>query len=324
MLTFALAAYAIVGDIRVAAAAAVAPRRAGAARDLHGWVKAITWPELRSGLILLAMTFIALPIMPDDPIGPFGGVNPREVWLIAIVLAGVSFLGYVAVKYFGARHGMLLAAAAGGLVSSTAVTVANARRAGAGEGAPRLLAAGVALATAVSFVRVIAIVAALNPSCCVLLAPAAWRRDPGCRRPALRFSRPIGAAEEDARQTSNVRNPFGSGRWSALRSAGGDHRGRPRPGELRRCRRHRWLHPRSACRCRRRHGLDGAPDAAAAQRREAALAILAAVASNTVSKIVIGAAVGRGRFAIEIAVMSVACAWRVLARCDRSCSSRTR
>ena len=145
------------------------------------------------------MTFIALPLVPDDPIGPFGGVNPREIWLIAIVLAGVSFLGYVAVKYFGERHGVLLAAAAGGLVSSTAVTVANARRAAAGEGSPRLLAAGVALATAVSFLRVVAIVAVLKPSLLVLLAPplvAATVVAAG-----LRCSRPIGARTTTARQT---------------------------------------------------------------------------------------------------------------------------
>jgi len=86
------------------------------------------------------MTFIGLPILPDAPLGPFGGVNPREVWLIAIVLASVSFLGYAAVKYFGARRGLLLAAAAGGVASSTAVTIANARRAAAREGSPRLLA----------------------------------------------------------------------------------------------------------------------------------------------------------------------------------------
>ena len=62
--------------------------------ELHGWVEKITWPELQSGLVLLAMTFLGLPIMPNDPVGPFGGVNPREVWIIAIVLAGVSFLGH--------------------------------------------------------------------------------------------------------------------------------------------------------------------------------------------------------------------------------------
>jgi uncharacterized membrane protein (DUF4010 family) len=172
MVTFALGAYALIGDLRIAAAAGVATAGLLALReDLHGWVERITWPELRSGLVLLAMTFIVLPIVPDDPVGPFGGVNPRQVWVIAIVLAGVSFFGYAAVKYLGASHGVLLAAAAGGLVSSTAVTATNARRAAAGEGSPRLLAAGVALATAISFARVVAIVAALNPALLVLTAP---------------------------------------------------------------------------------------------------------------------------------------------------------
>jgi uncharacterized membrane protein (DUF4010 family) len=172
MATFALGAYALVGDMRVAAAAAVATAGILALREtLHDWVAQLTWPELRSALVLMAMTFIVLPVVPDDPIGPFGGVNPRQVWLIAIVLAGVSFLGYAAVKYIGARHGVLLAAAAGGLVSSTAVAATNARRAAAGEGSPTLLAAGVALATAISFLRVVVIVAALQPTLLRLVAP---------------------------------------------------------------------------------------------------------------------------------------------------------
>ena len=101
ILTFALGAYSAVGDIRVAAAAGVAIAAVLAAREeLHGWVKNLTWPELRSGLVLLAMTFVALPVVPDEPIGPLGGVNPREVWIIAIALAGVSFVGYAAVKCY--------------------------------------------------------------------------------------------------------------------------------------------------------------------------------------------------------------------------------
>jgi uncharacterized membrane protein (DUF4010 family) len=133
ILTFALGAYSVIGDMRVAAAAGVATAGVLAAREeLHGWVKNLTWSELRSGLVLLAMTFVALPVVPDEPIGPLGGVNPREVWVIAIALAGVSFVGYAAVRYYGASRGVLLAAA-GGLVSSTAVTISNARRAAAGE-----------------------------------------------------------------------------------------------------------------------------------------------------------------------------------------------
>ena len=108
MLTFALGAYTLAGDLLIAAALAVATAATLAFREpIHGWVRQITWPELRSGLVLLAMTFIVLPILPAEPIGPLGGVDLREVWLIAIMLAGVSFVGYVAVKYFGTQRGIL-------------------------------------------------------------------------------------------------------------------------------------------------------------------------------------------------------------------------
>ncbi|MCW5689845.1 MAG: MgtC/SapB family protein, partial [Pseudolabrys sp.] len=173
LLTFMLGAYAVIGDMRIAAAVAVAATGVLAIRsEIHGWIKRITWPELRSALVLLAMTCIILPIVPDMTIGGANGVNPREVWLIAIVLAGVSFLGYVAVKALGSERGILFGAIAGGLVSSTAVTVTSARRAVSGDARPALLAAGVALATAVSFLRVIAIAAALQPSLLPLTAPA--------------------------------------------------------------------------------------------------------------------------------------------------------
>src|SRR5262249_60694330 len=65
MLPFALGAYALIGDMRIAAGAGVAATALLAAREeLHGWVEQITWPELRSAVVLLAMTFIGLPILP--------------------------------------------------------------------------------------------------------------------------------------------------------------------------------------------------------------------------------------------------------------------
>jgi uncharacterized membrane protein (DUF4010 family) len=299
----------MVGDMRAAAAAAVATVCILALRTpLHEWLTKIEEREIRSALILLAMTFIALPIIPDDPIGPFGGVNPRETWLIAIILAGVSFAGYLAVKELGSRHGIMLAAAAGGLVSSTAVTASSAKRAAAGEGAPHLLAAGVALATAVSFARVIAIAGFLKPELLRLIAPplvaaiavavawafiaAYWRKDDG----------------EEA-QTVEFKNPFEF--WSvvgfALLLAAIVVAGRALGENL---------------------GAAGAIVGALAlgladvdavtvsmaqlapqplSLQGAALAILAAVVSNNLSKIAIGAAVGRGAFALEIAVMAILC-----------------
>jgi uncharacterized membrane protein (DUF4010 family) len=308
MLTFALAAYAIVGDLRIAAGAAVAAAGLLALREqLHGWVEKISWPELRSGLVLLAMTFIALPIMPNEPMGPFGGVNPREVWIIAIVLAGVSFLGYAAVKYLGARRGLLLAAAAGGLASSTAVTIANARHAARGEGEPRLLAAGVAVASGIMFLRVGAIVAAVQPSLLVLVAPTLLAATAAAAAFAVAWT--FGRNGGPGHQQVKFRNPFDF--WAVVGfalflgavivlgravgetfGAGGAVAGAIVVGLV---------------------DVDAVTVSmarltpATLTPRDAALAILAAVASDTVSKIAIGAAIGRGWFAAEIAVMATAC-----------------
>jgi len=307
VLTFALGVYALLGEVIAAAGLAVAATLLLALREpLHGWVEKLTWPELRSALVLLAMTFIALPIIPGEPVGPFGGVNFREIWLIAIVLAGASFIGYVAVKYFGADHGVLLAGAAGGLASSTAVTIANARRSTEGEGSAGLLAAGVAMASTIMFLRVIAIVLALNPSLFALVAPPLigsaaistayalfatyWRRVDGSPPPKFQF-----------------RNPFAF--WPvigfALFLGGVIVAGRLISDQLG----SHWMIASAAV-----VGLVDVDAMTVSLARlapqslnslEAGIAILCAVAADTVSKIAIAGALGRGRFAVRIATFAV-------------------
>jgi uncharacterized membrane protein (DUF4010 family) len=305
--TFALGAYAVLGDMVIAAGAAIAITALLAAREeIHGWVRKITWPELRSAVVLLAMTFIALPILPDRPIGPFGGVNPREIWLIAIVLASVSFLGYAAVKYFGARRGLLLASMAGGLASSTAVTVTNARRAAAGEGSHRLLAAGVAAASAVMLLRVVAIVAAINPRLLVLVAPSLLVATAAAIGFAgvWMFRQP---ADEREPRGVEFRNPFEF--WSvigfALFLAAIIVLGRL-VGES--------FGAAGALAGAAAVGLADVDAVTVSMARlapatlspwQASLAILAAVASNTLAKLGIGTAIGRRVFAMELAAMTL-------------------
>jgi uncharacterized membrane protein (DUF4010 family) len=309
MLTFALGVYAVLGNVLIDAATAVAAAGLLASREqLHGWIKKITWPELRSGLVLLAMTALALPVMPNQPIGPFGGVNLREVWIIAIVLAAVSFAGYAAIKYFGASRGILISAAVGGLVSSTAVTITNARRAAAGEGSPRILAGGVAMATAVSFARVLAIAAALQPRLLITMGPALA---------AAVVTAVVIAVVSAFRQTEpgqpphkmEFRNPFEF--WSVigfaislgliivLGRAVGETFG-----------------PAGAIVGAIVVGFADVDSVTVTLAQmspdpllitSAAYAVLAAVASNTASKVVIGALIGRGWFATEIAVMVLLC-----------------
>src|SRR5690606_15126556 len=123
-LTFALGAYATLGNEAVAVAAAVAMAILLALREsLHNWVRKLTWLEIRSALMLLAMTFLLLPILPNRPIDPWQVLNPAEIWLFAILIAAISFAGYVAIRALGERKGVAVAAIAGGLTSSTATTL---------------------------------------------------------------------------------------------------------------------------------------------------------------------------------------------------------
>ena len=156
--TYSLGAMAVLGDMAVAGAAAVAMTAILAAREsLHELMTRITWAELRSALVLLSMTLLVMPLVPDEPIALLGGLNPSKIWGLAVLLAAISYLGYLAVRLMGAERGLVLSGAAGGLVSSTAVAISNARAAAEG-GAALALAAGALIAGAVSCLRTVAIV----------------------------------------------------------------------------------------------------------------------------------------------------------------------
>jgi uncharacterized membrane protein (DUF4010 family) len=287
LLTFVLGAYAVLGDLRVAAAAAVATTGILAAReDIHTWVARITWPELRSALVLLAMTFIVLPVIPDMQIGPSGGFNPREVWLIAIVLAGVAFIGYGAVRLFGAERGVLLGAIAGGLVSSTAT------------------------ASAISFLRVIGIVAVLKPVLLVWIVSALAAATLVAVAYAVATVHWLTSGEGDRKLApAEFKNPFsllpvvGFAVFLGIVIVAGHALGEAfgKSGAL--------LGAAGL-------GLADVDAVTVAMARlapeplsrlGASEAILAAVASNMLSKLVIAMAIGRGRFAAEMTAMTVGC-----------------
>jgi uncharacterized membrane protein (DUF4010 family) len=160
LLVYALGAYAMWGDLRVAAAVGVTLVGLLAFKDaLHGWLDKLTWKELRSALLILAATAIALPLLPDRTIDPWGAVSFRELWMLTILVAGASFAGYVAVRVLGGDVGVLAGAAAGALVSSTIVTAELGRRVRKGETHAAVGAAAAMLAAAVSVGRVIVLVA---------------------------------------------------------------------------------------------------------------------------------------------------------------------
>lgn len=173
MLTFLLGAMATVGNVTVAIATAVCMTVLLALRtQLHSWLATITWQEIRAALILVVMSFLLLPLLPNRPIDPWGAVNLYEVWLLAIMMALISFTGYIAVRTFGDQLGIVVTAAAGGLASSTATTLTFARLARKQPGAVNLLAGGILISGAAMTMRVGVIASALNPDLLVPLAAA--------------------------------------------------------------------------------------------------------------------------------------------------------
>lgn len=133
-------------------------------QPLHRVVGGIATDDLYAGLKLLIATFIVLPLLPDRAVDPWGALNPYALWWLVILISALSLVGYVAVRLLGASRGTALTGFFGGLVSSTAVTLAFARRSReeGGDTLTRSLAAGILLAWGVMFVRVVVIVAVAN------------------------------------------------------------------------------------------------------------------------------------------------------------------
>lgn len=164
MLVFSLGALAVIGDVRVAGAAGVAVAGVLACREyLHGLMRKLTWNELRSFFLLLAMSVIVLPLLPDVGLGPYDAIRPRQIWIFTILVATVSYVGYVAMRLLGTARGLLVTSLAGGLVSSTAIAFDFARRSTQGEPAA-VLAAGASVAGAVSILRILTLVSLVQPS----------------------------------------------------------------------------------------------------------------------------------------------------------------
>jgi len=178
LVAFVLGAYAVLGNMVVAGASGIAATIILAERQtLHAFVANLKWVELRSALILLVMSFVLLPLVPDHPVDPWGALNPRQLWLMVVIIAALSYVGYICVRLAGDRAGLIYAAAAGALVSSTTVTWAYARLAREHPQSSMPLVAGVATAWTVSLLRMSAIAIVLAPGLAwpllsILLLPA--------------------------------------------------------------------------------------------------------------------------------------------------------
>jgi uncharacterized membrane protein (DUF4010 family) len=130
--------------------------------QLHALARRVEIKEIVTAGQFLVLTGIVLPLLPNQPVTTFTPITPRQVWLALVVVCAFSYVSYLAQRYWAAAAGGLWMAALGGLYSSTATTVVLARQAKAEPALRRQAQAGITLATAIMYLRILAIVAIFN------------------------------------------------------------------------------------------------------------------------------------------------------------------
>ena len=165
--------------------------------ELHGFLDKLDDDDVKALARYAVIAGAVLPFLPSGHYGPLGAWNPQKLWLVVVLVTGFSFLGYVANRIFGERHGTIATALIGGAYSSTAVTQSLAQRLGS-EGQAGAENAGIALATAVMYLRAILLIGILAtrvllpftiiliPSIVVAWGAGLWlyRKAPKCDAPA--------------------------------------------------------------------------------------------------------------------------------------------
>lgn len=161
-LTFFIGVLSYLGEIKLAVLLTVVITIILYSRSmLHHFAEHLKKEELRSTLIFALIAFVILPFLPNQGYGPYALFNPYIFWLMVVFISGISFAGYILMKWFGEK-GVPFTGILGGLASSTAVTSSFAERSRQHRTMYKALAVGVILANGVMFGRVLLEVFVLN------------------------------------------------------------------------------------------------------------------------------------------------------------------
>jgi uncharacterized membrane protein (DUF4010 family) len=164
LLMFAVGAFVVVGarNVAVAVGCGVAVLLHAKA-TLHTLAARMVDKDVRAIMQFVLITFIILPVLPDETFGPFAVLNPREIWLMVVLIVGMSLGAYIAYHFLPPQSSLVLGGLLGGMVSSTATTVSYARRAATSMGLVHGAVLVILIATAVMYVRVLAEVGVVAP-----------------------------------------------------------------------------------------------------------------------------------------------------------------
>ena len=140
-------------------------------RPLHELVRKIGDADFRAIMRLVLLALVILPVLPNEAYGPYQVLNPFEIWLMVVLIVGISLGAYVAYKLLGARVGTLLAGVLGGLISSTATTISYARWTRRRPSDVRGAALVLIIASTIVFVRVLLEIGVVAPQIFFETAP---------------------------------------------------------------------------------------------------------------------------------------------------------
>ncbi|KPQ27760.1 MAG: putative membrane protein [Marinobacter excellens HL-55] len=172
LLTFCFGAVAVAVDPVIATAAAVVTAIIlDNKQEIHGWVHKLQAHELDAALKLLLISVVMLPLLPNQPLGPGGVLNPREIWWMVVLIASISFVGYFAMRFAGARKGILFTSLFAGLSSSTALTLHFSRQSAKNPEFHPQFAAGILIACGTMFPRILLYCLVINTA---LLPSLIW------------------------------------------------------------------------------------------------------------------------------------------------------
>jgi uncharacterized membrane protein (DUF4010 family) len=172
LLLYGLGAYVVIGSMIVAVVVGGAMAvLLQFKKPLHALAGAIGERDMRAIMQFVLLTLVILPVLPHQDFGPYGVWNPFQIWLMVVLIVGISLSGYIAYKFLGAERGTLLAGILGGLISSTATTVSYARRTMENTKLANLAAVVIVIASCVSLGRVLIEVAAVAPVSFASMAP---------------------------------------------------------------------------------------------------------------------------------------------------------
>ena len=138
----------------------------------HFSTRILSEQELRDALVLAGAALIILPLAPNQQLAWLGGVNPRTVWLLVLLIMGVQAAGHVALRLFGARLGLPLSGLVAGFVSSTATIAAMGARARKHPEMRMACVAGAWFSTVSTALQVGLIALVLQPAALRSLGPA--------------------------------------------------------------------------------------------------------------------------------------------------------